>query len=109
MNSPLPDPRGLLAEIARLNAQLSEALQLSEAIRRGAIDALAAPAAESGGTDRVFTLEGSDHAYRTLIEAMNEAALTLSSDGVILYCNGRVQELIGLPPADLVGTPFRRL
>jgi len=106
MNQPLPDPRSLLAEIERLNAQLSDALQLTEAIRSGAIDALVVPAHADGGMDKVFTLEGSDQAYRTLIEAMNEAAITLSNDGTVLYCNGRTEELLGHPLAEIVGESF---
>ena len=35
----------------------------------------------------VFTLDGAEHAYRVLIESMNEGALTLTADKVILYAN----------------------
>jgi PAS domain S-box-containing protein len=40
---------------------------------------------------------------------MTEGAVVLSSQGTILYCNGGFARLVGLPSAQLAGTPFSRL
>ncbi len=92
-----------MAEIERLRTRLAEAEDLLAAIHGGGIDALVVPS-EDG--DRVFTLTGSDHAYRILIEAMSESAITMSPDGAILYCNQRASELLKVPCERLVGTSF---
>jgi PAS domain S-box-containing protein len=57
----------------------------------------------------VFTLQGEDHAYRLLLEALNEAALTLTADGTILYCNSRFTEMTGTPSSKLLGSPVQRI
>ena len=44
--------------------------------------------------DRVFTLTGAEHPYRIMLETMNEGAVTLSSDGTILYCNQRFADIV---------------
>jgi signal transduction histidine kinase len=93
------------AELARENEelrhQLREAEELIAAVRTGAIDALAIQ-----GTDgpRIFTLEGADHGYRTLIEQMNEGALLLSPEGIVMYCNGALAELLRCPLEEVLGS-----
>ena len=58
----------------------------------------------SGGRGtRVVTLKGGEPAYRMLVEAMSEGAATVSSDGVLLYCNRRLAELMEMPAARLIG------
>jgi PAS domain S-box-containing protein len=52
---------------------------------------------------RLVTLRGGETAYRTLVEAMSEGAATVSADGVVLYCNRRLAELVGISPSNLVG------
>ena len=61
-------------------------------MRTGAVDALAMQGAEG---PRIFTLEGADQSYRTLIEQMSEGALLLSADGTVLYCNACLAGLLG--------------
>ncbi len=65
-------------ELAELRARLAEAEETLRAIRTGEVDAVMVAGKE--GT-QVFTLEGAEHAYRVLIESMNEGALTLTADG----------------------------
>ena len=69
MSEPLP-----AAELARANQELREQLEeaqgLIHAIRTGAVDALAVQGLEG---PRIFTLQGADQGYRTLIEQMNQA------------------------------------
>lgn len=53
--------------------------------------------------EQVFTLNGTDHAYRVIVEEISEAAATLSLDGTILFCNGRFSELVKAPPDHAIG------
>ena len=38
---------------------------------------------------------------------MQEGAVTLSGEGVVLYCNQRFAELMARPPERIAGQPFR--
>ena len=91
----------LARENEELRHQLREAEELIAAVRTGAVDALAIQGADG---PRIFTLEGADHGYRTLIEQMNEGALLLSPEGTVLYCNGALAELLRCPLAEVLGS-----
>ena len=69
-----------------LREQLAEAQATIEAIRSGDVDAVVV-----GGPDgqRVFTLDTVDRPYRVIVEQMQEGAVTLGRDGLILYSNRR--------------------
>jgi|GEM_PF-578393 len=95
----------LQAEIDRLNDQLLEASGIVEAIREGAVDALVL---NNDGTPQVYSLESADYTYRILIEKFSESALSISEDGLILYCNDAFSKLTGIPSSDIVGTFFNR-
>jgi two-component system, sporulation sensor kinase A len=56
--------------------------------------------------EQVFTPKGTDHPYRIIVEEMSEAAVTLSLDGTILYCNGRFAELVKHPLERVIGSSF---
>lgn len=88
----------LSQEIAELRSRLAKA---EEALRGH--EGFDAPGSGPAG-DHVFTFEGSDPPYRTLVETMNQGAATLTSDGTILYSNRRLAELLGVPREKLVGT-----
>ncbi len=51
----------------------------------------------------VYTLKGAADPYRLLVEQMSEGALTVSSTGVILYCNAAFARMIRRPRERLVG------
>ncbi len=57
---------------------------------------------------QVFTLEGAEHAYRVLIESMNEGALTLTADKTILYANQCFASMVKCPLEQVMGSSFRR-
>ena len=42
-----------------------------------------------------------------MVEEMQEGAVTLSDDGVIVYCNKQIARLLGASHQDLLGRPFR--
>ena len=56
----------------------------------------------------MFTLEGAEHAYRVLIESMNEGALTLTADKTILYANQCFARMVKCPLEQVIGGSFRR-
>lgn len=92
-------------EIEELRARLQEAEDTLNAIRSGEVDALII---NGPAGDQVFTLKGADHAYRIIVEQMAEAALTLSLDGIILYCNNRFADILKRPSETLIGTAIAR-
>jgi PAS domain S-box-containing protein len=97
------DPRtksALLAEIEQLSTRLDEAEQTLDAIRSGEVDALVVTGPHG---DRVFSLTGAERTYRLIVETMNEAALTVSLDETILFCNQRFCDLVKTRMADIVG------
>ena len=91
----------LLAALQEITARMTEAEDTLRAIRNGEVDALVVETTEG---DRVFTLSGADHPYRVMIETMNEGAATLASDGMILFCNQRLAEIIHKPLDQVIGS-----
>ena len=91
------------AAVEELQAQLAEARETLEAIRSGAVDALVVHGPEG---EQIFTLKGADQVYRTLVEAMNEGAVSLHSDHTVLYCNNRFAEMIETPLEKIIGAPL---
>jgi len=89
----------------QLRARLAEAEQALQAIRTGSVDTVVV-AGHSGR--QVFTLEGAEHAYRVLIESMNEGALTLTADKTILYANQCFARMVKTPLEQVTGSSFRR-
>ena len=89
---------------AGLRARLAEAEGTLRAIRNGEVDAVMVAGMEGS---QVFTLEGADHAYRMLIESMNEGAVTLTTDKMILYANQCFAKMVKLPLEQVIGTSFR--
>ncbi len=87
-------------EIEDLRARLQEAEETLEAIRSGQVDAIVV---EQGEQERIFTLQGAETAYRTILEKMNEGAVMLAADGTIVYCNARFAEVLGKPLDQVLG------
>ena len=97
--------QALARENEALRQQLEEAEELLTAIRTGTIDALAVQGADG---PRIFTFEGADQSYRTLIEQMNEGALLLGQDDTVLYCNACLAGLLEAPLHSMMGLSFDR-
>ena len=95
----------LLEEIEELRIRLEEAEETLRTIRSGGVDALIVSGPQG---DQLFTLTGAERAYRVLISEMNEGAVVLSADGIILYCNRRFAELVSVPLEQIVGSNFTR-
>lgn len=93
----------LLEELEELSIQLREANETIHAIRTGQIDALVV---ETDDGPQLYTLKSADHTYRVFIEKMKEGAVTLDSNGVILYCNSQFASMISMPLAKVIGLPI---
>lgn len=96
----------LQREYEDLEAELGDAEETLRAIREGQVDAFAV---STPAGQRIYTLDGSDRAYRLLIEEMAEGALTLTRDGLILFCNRRFVEMVGKPIEKVMGSSILTL
>jgi PAS domain S-box-containing protein len=94
-----------VSDFRRLTARLADAEEALRAIRTGEVDAVVV-AGKRG--PQVFTLQGAEHAYRVLIESMNEGALTLTADKTILYANRCFARMVKCPLARVVGGSLTR-
>src|SRR5580700_2497260 len=92
MNSELP-------EVVRSQQLMEEAEQTLRAIQYGAVDAFVVEEPEG---HRVYTLEGSDLPYSTLVERMQQGAAILDASGCIVYCNLSLAALLNLPREDVI-------
>lgn len=98
--------QALTAELAETRQRLAEAEETLEAIRHGAVDALVVSGPEG---NRCFTLESAETPYRLLIEQMTDGVATLTSEGIVLYCNRRFSVLFGFPLEQCMGALFSSL
>ena len=102
--NPLPPPISARA-LAALRARLAAAEGALLAIRSGEVDTMVV-AGRRGPL--VFTLEGAEHAYRVLIESMNEGAVTLTVDKTIIYANACFARMVKCPLQQVMGGSLRR-
>ncbi|GAA4033486.1 putative bifunctional diguanylate cyclase/phosphodiesterase [Actimicrobium antarcticum] len=99
-------PAGAARELRRLRIRLNEAEETLDAIHQGRVDAVVV-SGERG--QRIFSLTGSEYSYRIMIEAMNEGAIAISAEGIILYANRRFAEMLDLPLDDVLGRQIDNL
>lgn len=83
---------------------LRESDQIVHAIRGGKIDGFVTSGARG---DEVLILQGAEHPYRVLVEAVNDGAATIDLSGTILYANPRFAEILDVSVDALVGTSLR--
>jgi len=91
---------GVDIEIDRLRTRLREAEETLDAIHYGRVDALVVSQSDE---QKIFTLQGAEHTYRMMVEAMNEGVITLTADGTILYCNRCFSDMLKLPLDKILG------
>lgn len=92
-------------DLDELRARLAEAEDTLWAIRHGEVDALLI--AENGG-ERVYTLRGADAPYRALVEQMHEGAVTLTTQGDIIYANRSFARHVDVPLEQVIGSSIDR-
>lgn len=92
-------------ELEELRDRLREAEDALDVIRGGGVDAVVV-----GGPlgQQVYTITNADRPYRLLIEQMKEGAVTLSQDGLIVYCNEAFALLLEKSAGAISGTTFQR-
>ncbi|MDF0553476.1 PAS domain S-box protein [Kamptonema sp. UHCC 0994] len=96
----------LLAEIQSLRDRLTISEEIVRAIQEGEVDALVISTPQG---QRIFTLQSADLSYRLLVEEMQQGAVVLSSEGLILYCNKSFSNLLKQPLEKLIGSYFHSL
>jgi len=93
----------LAAENNELRIRLEEANDAIDAIRTGKVDALMV---NDGDTHQVYTLKTADQTYRVFIEKMNEGAVTVNREGLILYSNTKFARMVDMPLEKTIGLHF---
>jgi two-component system, OmpR family, phosphate regulon sensor histidine kinase PhoR len=94
----------LFMENEELHSRLAVSEETLAAIRNGEVDAIIVPGRNG---EQVYSVSSSETPYRTFIEEMGEGAVTLSKDGIILYCNQRFSDFVQSPYERVVGSYFR--
>lgn len=89
-------------EIEELRSKIAELEDTLRAINAGEVDAVLL-----SGTDgpEVFTRRGAEHAYRAMVEAMNEGAAILIN-GKIVYSNSHLASMLNTPLEKVIGQPL---
>ncbi|GAB3918316.1 PAS domain-containing sensor histidine kinase [Mucilaginibacter boryungensis] len=100
-----PTYEQLQSELRELHWQLAEANDAIDAIRSGQVDALIV---KNEAGPQLFTLKSADQSYRMFIEKMNEGAISLNRNGVILYSNSKFASLVGHPLENVIGYHFNK-
>ena len=98
--TPVDTHSDLWRENQELRLRLQEAEEVLAAIGSGEADALVV---QGGEGPRIFTLQGADQVYRTLIEEMNEGALLLDQHATIVYANTCLATLLERALPQLIG------
>jgi formate hydrogenlyase transcriptional activator len=101
MNKTYKTREQLLDELQEVKSRMMEAEETLHAIRSGGVDGLVVSTAEG---DQAFILSGADFPYRVMVETMNEGAVTLASDGTILFCNQRFADIVKAPSEKALGS-----
>ena len=90
-------------DISELERRLEEAEETLRAIRQGEVDALVI---DDPKGEVIYTLASADYPYRLMIDEMNEGAVSVSPDSLILYSNRNFGSILGLTETNTSGVPF---
>src|SRR4051812_16237140 len=92
--------------IGDLELPLDEAVETLAALRAGTVDAIVV---DNGGTPEVRPFRDPGHAYRILIECMNEGAALMTDGGDIVYGNRSLEHMLGAAHDGVIGKKLRDL
>ncbi|MGB8359040.1 MAG: PAS domain-containing protein [Bacteroidales bacterium] len=95
----------LIRENEELQSRLLETEETLSAIQRGDVDAIVVSGTKG---EQVYSISSAETPYRTFIEEMSEGAVTLSKEGIIIYCNQRFAEFVREPIERVIGSYFKR-
>jgi len=98
-------PRRSPAGLEALRNRLRVAEDTLRALRAGEVDGLVVTGA---GDEHVIALQGADLPYRILLDQMYAGAVTLTLDGIIVYCNTRFADIFRTPLARVIGSALDR-
>lgn len=104
MNKLHQDYESLKHENQELRERLQEAIDALDAISSGEVDALVVKTSEG---EQVFSLKSADYSYRVLIERMQEAAVSLTNDGIIVYANKSTERILNTSLEKIIGSRLR--
>src|ERR1043165_253914 len=90
-------------EISELRRRLEEAEETLRAIRSGEVDALVIDDPQG---EVIYTLTTADYPYRLMIDEMNQGAVSVSPDSIILYSNRNFAGMLGLEGTNVSGKSF---
>jgi PAS domain S-box-containing protein len=96
----------LTDQVAELRVQLQEAHDIINAIHKGEVDAFVV---NTEGRNELYTLKSADKTYRLFIEKMNEGAITLNNQNIVLYSNTAFANLLNTPLGKVIGAYFEDL
>ena len=91
------------SEVIELRRRLEEAEDTLRAIRSGEVDAMVIDGPEG---EVVYTLTTADYPYRLMIDEMNQGAVSVSPDAIILYSNRNFAGILGVDRTNVSGTQF---
>jgi len=94
----------LRGELATAQERLDEYAEALRAISAGEVDALVFGA--QPGLEQVFTLSSADRAYRNFVEGMSDGAATVSAEGIVLYANQALANLVASSCQQIMGQPI---
>jgi diguanylate cyclase (GGDEF)-like protein/PAS domain S-box-containing protein len=84
--------------------RMNEMGEMLRAIGAGEVDGFVV--SDDAGVKRVFTLVTADHPFRMFVENMRDGAATVSSDGLILFANQQLANMLLYPREALIGLPL---
>ena len=90
-------------EVEDLRRRLEEAEDTLRAIRNGEVDALVI---DGGQGESIYTLTTADYPYRLMIDEMNQGAVSVAPDSMILYSNRNFAGILGLDGTSVSGKQF---
>jgi signal transduction histidine kinase len=88
-------------DFPQLQSSLREAQETLEAIRSGEVDAVVVHGPHG---NQVFSLTSAEQPYRFYVECMQEGAVTISQEGMVLYSNRRFADMVNMPLQQVIST-----
>ena len=104
MSKKMENDQQVPEEAIDLRNRLEETEETLRAIRQYMVDAFVVTN-ENG--EHIVTLTDADFPYRMMVEAMNEGAVTLVTDGTIFYCNPCFGRMVHIDSEKLIGVQFQ--
>ena len=91
-------------DLAQLQDRLREAQETLDAIRSGEVDAVVVNGAHGS---QIYSLTSAEQPYRVYVERMQEGAVTVSAEGLVLYSNQRFADMVKSPLERVISSEAR--